>query len=139
MAKDNQINVRVNDRTNEAIEDFAEDKDYTKTEAVRRMVEGRLVGEGYMEGIAATDGGFIEEVEATQEAVQDTQERVDTLSAEIQEFRSGLSTLAPGLFVAFIWGIVATGFSLPLWLHISSGVLVIAYLLYLNYQVIYNV
>jgi hypothetical protein len=71
MAKDNQINVRVNDRVNSAIEDFAETNDYTKTEAVRRMVEGRLAGEGYIDGVAITDGaGLSDEVEATRNEIE---------------------------------------------------------------------
>jgi hypothetical protein len=48
MPKDNQILVRVNDPMKEAVEEFAEDRDYNKAEASRKILESRLKGEGYL-------------------------------------------------------------------------------------------
>jgi hypothetical protein len=48
MPKENQILVRVNDPMNNAVEEFAEDRDYNKAEASRKILESRLKGEGYL-------------------------------------------------------------------------------------------
>lgn len=48
MTKENQILVRVNDPMNNAVEEFAEDRDYNKAEASRKILESRLKGEGYL-------------------------------------------------------------------------------------------
>jgi CRISPR/Cas system-associated endonuclease Cas1 len=48
MPKDNQILIRVNDPMEKAVEEFAEDRDYNKAEASRKILESRLKGEGYL-------------------------------------------------------------------------------------------
>jgi len=83
MAKDNQILVRVNNPTNEAVEDFAEKYDYTKAEAVRRMVEDRLAGEGHLEsGRAVPDGGEI--LNRIDSIEQQQTQRLDEIEQDIE-------------------------------------------------------
>jgi hypothetical protein len=84
MAKDNQILVRVNDPTDEAIESFAEKHDYTKAEAVRRMVEDRLAGEGHMgDNRAVPDGGqILNRIEAVEKSQQN---RLDEIDRKVEE------------------------------------------------------
>jgi hypothetical protein len=137
MAKDNQINVRVNDRTNEAIENFAEDKDYIKTEAVRRMVEGRLAGEGYLEGVAVSDGGqLVNEIETNRTAVQqaqneleNTRSEVSNLSEEIEEFKSSMKIMAPSIFVSLFWIGATSAVDFPSNWLVGTGLAVIGFLL----------
>jgi len=144
MAKDNQINVRVNDRTNEAIEKFAEDKDYIKTEAVRRMVEGRLAGEGYLEGVAVSDGGqLVSEIETNRTAVQqaqneleNTRSEVSNLSEEIEEFKSSMKIMAPSIFLSLFWIGATSAVEFPSSALIASGLGVIAVLVVSYYRVI---
>jgi hypothetical protein len=137
MAKDNQINVRVNDRTNEAIENFAEDKDYIKTEAVRRMVEGRLAGEGYLEGVAVSDGGTLiedrlEAVEQRQQTIKNNQEQTAT---EIENLFKYLRTLSKPLLAALLWFGVTSAVSIPGTIpEVATGVLLVIWLGYATYK-----
>ena len=55
MAKDNQIAVRMKDPTYEAVREFSEEHDLTNAEAIRRMIEDRLAGEGYLSGSGRVD------------------------------------------------------------------------------------
>jgi hypothetical protein len=110
MAKDNQVLVRVNDPTNEAIEDFAEDHDYNKAEAVRRIVEDRLAGQGYLDlpaGSAIPDGGeILSKTEEIGSRTEEIESRVNDLDEQIEEVneQSGISNrLLLLLSLAFLW------------------------------------
>jgi hypothetical protein len=146
MAKDNQINVRVNDRTNQAVEDFADDKDYTKVEAVRRMVEGRLAGEGYLEGVAISDGGqLVSEIETNRTAVQqaqneleNTRSEVSNLSEEIEEFKSSMKIMAPSIFLSLLWIGATSAVDLPSNWLVGTGLALIGLLLVSFYRVADN-
>jgi hypothetical protein len=146
MAKDNQINVRVNDRTNQAVEDFADDKDYTKVEAVRRMVEGRLAGEGYLEGVAISDGGqLVSEIETNRTAVQqaqneleNTRSEVSNLSEEIEEFKSSMKIMAPSIFLSLLWIGATSAVDLPSNWLVGTGLALIGLLLVSFYWVADN-
>ena len=78
MPKENQILVRVNDPMDNAVEEFAEDRDYTKAEASRKILESRLKGEGYLQRHYGDndleplpDGGqVVEKIEEVEKEVQ---------------------------------------------------------------------
>jgi len=86
MSKDNQIAVRFNDRTYEAVKKFAEEYDLTHAEAIRRITEGRLAGEGYLSGPTLADGGQgFEKVEETHDIVEEVSDEVSSLSKQLDD------------------------------------------------------
>jgi len=103
MAKNNQILVRVNDPTNEAVENYAEEYDLNKAEAVREMAQRVLRGEGYLEtpGPAISDGGVVEKIDQTNDEIEKTQQKVEELNADIKKtinkHRSPLYIMVLGL------------------------------------------
>lgn len=113
MPKDNQYLVRVNDPTSKAIEEFAEDRDFNHAEAIREIVQSRLVSEGYLPkqyygGPAMADGGEIRELEAKIDQQTARQDRLMWMS------------LASILWIA---GEVTVGY--PAWFVIISGILLV--------------
>jgi hypothetical protein len=140
MAKDNQIALRINDRTNEAVEQFAEEYDYNNAEAVRIILKDRLAGQGYLDEprSAMTDGGEItEKIEHTQEQVQKTRSEVGSLSREIQDFKSTTSKMLPSFFVSLLWIGIISAFELSPSVVAGSGIAMIA-LLFLSYYRVFN-
>lgn len=86
MAKDNQIAVRVNDPTYEAIKEYADEYDLTRAEAVRRMSERVLTGEGYLSGPARADGGqVIERLDEIEQSHQEEFNRIESTIDTLQE------------------------------------------------------
>jgi heme oxygenase len=92
MAKDNQILVRVNDPTNESVEEFAEDRDLNKAEAVRKIVESRLKGEGYLQRHYDNDvepipdgGQIMEKLDGIEKEVSESSSSVSELKKEAEE------------------------------------------------------
>ena len=141
MSKDNQIAVRFNDRTYEAIEKFAEEYDLTYAEAIRRITEGRLAGEGYLSGPTLADGGqAFEKVDETHDIVEEVSDEVSSLSKQLddtEEVSEEVASLSEQvgqimlpLTLAVLWigfevtvgipfapvGTVVTGIPLALWL-----------------------
>ena len=86
MPKENQILVRVNDPMDNAVEEFAEDRDYTKAEASRKILESRLKGEGYLQRHYGDndleplpDGGqVVEKIEEVEKEVQRVSESINS-------------------------------------------------------------
>jgi hypothetical protein len=114
MAKDEQLLIRMNGRTKDAIEDFAEEYEYNTSEAARKMIKGRLAGEGYLEGATVVDGGMAEgvderledldgELQDTRSKVEYTQSEVKNLSEKIDETKSDFRKIGPGLIVCLLW------------------------------------
>lgn len=115
MAKDNQISVRVNDPTYEAIQSFAEKYDYTKAEAARRMIEDRLAGEGHLEsGRAVPDGGeILNRIEAVE---QQQAQRLDEIETDLEDeptkfekWVDGMWSWSAGLTLAGVIAYVVSG------------------------------
>jgi hypothetical protein len=141
MSKDNQIAVRFNDRTYEAITEFADEYDLTYAEAIRRITEGRLAGEGYLSGPTLADGGqAFEQVEETHDIVEEVSDEVSSLSnqldnteevsEEVASLSERIEKIMLPLTLAILWigfevtvgiprdpvGTVVTGIPLALWL-----------------------
>jgi uncharacterized coiled-coil DUF342 family protein len=141
MSKDNQIAVRFNDRTYEAVKKFAEEYDLTHAEAIRRITEGRLAGEGYLSGPTLADGGQgFEKMEETHDIVEEVSDEVsslskqlddtDDVSQEVASLSEQLQKIMLPLTVAILWigteatvgipysplSVVVTGVPLILWL-----------------------
>lgn len=86
MAKDHQIAVRINDRTHDAIQEFADEYDLNQAEAVRRMVEARLAGEGYLSGPAVADGGIAQQVNDRLDDIENHQKnRLDEIDQKVEK------------------------------------------------------
>jgi hypothetical protein len=131
MAKDNQVAIRINDPTYEAIEEFAQRNDYTKAEAVRRIVEGRLAGEGYLDGIAVADGGIEERLEDTEESIQKEVNRVSTkIETRLDSQQSSQKKLNYSIIAGLLFIAVEVAFGLPAWVTISFGLVLFAGLAY---------
>jgi hypothetical protein len=128
MTKSNQIAVRLNDRTYEAVEEFAEDYDLTHSEALRRITEGRLAGEGYLSGPTFADGG--QGVEEAEEIRDDVEQVSEELSEEVSAVSEQIGAIMLPLSLSILWigfqttvgfpfppfGTVVTGIPLMLWL-----------------------
>jgi hypothetical protein len=141
MAKDHQIAVRVNTPTNKAIKEFAEKHDYTKAEAVRRMVEARLAGEGHMEGATITDGGITEQIDnqfdeiksVQKDSIQQIESEVSEASKTIEDLRDlevHLKKISVPILLSLLWiGIEAT-FGVPggTPVVVGSGLLLVSWL-----------
>jgi len=146
MSKDNQIAVRFNDRTYEAIKKFADEYDLTYAEAIRRITEGRLAGEGYLSGPTLADGGqAFEQVEETHDIVEDVSDEVSSLSSqldntedvseEVASLSEQIEKIMLPLSLALLWigieltvgipspvGTAVTGIPIILWLaYIQLG------------------
>ena len=86
MPKENQILVRVNDPMDNAVEEFAEDRDYTKAEASRKILESRLKGEGYLRRQYGNDdleplpdgGQVVEKIEEVEKEVQKVSQNLNS-------------------------------------------------------------
>jgi hypothetical protein len=138
MAKDNQINIRVNDAMDEAIEEYREDRDFTKPEACRRMLESRLVADGYLEGVVRSDGGeLVDEIEATQNGIETTQSQIEATQSEVSELKSEFHQLVPVFLIALFWIGIESAVGIPFGSAgtISSGMAVMAIVLYRYYEV----
>ena len=105
MAKDNQIAVRVNDPTYEAIQEYASNYDLTNAEAVRRMSERVLAGEGYLDGPSKVipDGGEIrEKIEESNKKSDEIQAEVKGLNELLRQVLILLSAIIPiGAMIGF--------------------------------------
>jgi hypothetical protein len=114
MPKENQILVRVNDPMDNAVEEFAEDRDYTKAEASRKILESRLKGEGYLRRQYGNDdleplpdgGQVLSKLESIDQRVDDTEslakEVIDELEASGEINRPDYYLIALQLAVIFI-------------------------------------
>jgi len=93
MPKDNQILIRVNDPMEKAVEEFAEDRDYNKAEASRKILESRLKGEGYLQRHYGDndlepmpDGGqIIEKLEDIEEEVSGSESTILGSNADVEK------------------------------------------------------
>jgi len=128
MAKDNQIAVRFNDPTYEAIQEFAENKDFSQAEAVRKCTESRLAGEGYLDGPAVADGGEVVE------KIEDVDEKLDTMnsavSSDIQDYRADLKMFYVVLAFSLLWIGVAQIATVPWWVVVGTGSIVLVSVIY---------
>lgn len=140
MAKDEQILIRMNNRTKESIEDFAEEYEYNTSEAARKMIKGRLAAEGYLEGATVVDGGrpesmdeqvedIQENVAATQSQVEATQSQVGVLKEEITQLKN---TVGPALLLCLVYigAEVSVGIPGGPAVVAGTGIACLAYLLY---------
>jgi hypothetical protein len=125
MPKDNQVLVRVNDQTHEAIQEYKQDRDFNKAEACRRMIETRLVSEGYMEGVVRSDGGIEEAVTNLSDEIDQTQSEVTAVYDEIEEFKSSMRQTGPSLILALLWIGITSAYNLPSLFTVSTGVAII--------------
>lgn len=131
MAKDNQIAVRINDRTHEAVQEFANEYELNQAEAVRRMIEARLAGEGYLSGPTVADGGIIEQVSDDLEDIKDQQEDLDQSLEKRSRDRFLLNSL---LVVSVIWLATAVTIGFGTIATIVSGLALMGSLVYLYFQ-----
>lgn len=121
--KDKQVLIRITEEQNEAIEEFAEDREYNKSEAVRKIVVSRLVGDGYLEdGVLLADGGLQREINHTQNQVRE-------LSKEVDEVVNFLHQVGPTLALAFAWFVTDAVIGLSDVVSIVSGLGIIALLI----------
>ena len=135
MAKDNQILIRINDPMNEAVEEFAEDRDYNKAEASRKILESRLKGEGYLRRHYGDndlepmpDGGEIKN------QLNSVHEEVNSVQEEVKEQNQYQSYLNLTFAVTALWFVVYFTFGFtPLWTAIT-GIPLVCILAYLVYQ-----
>lgn len=133
MAKDEQILIRMNSRTKESIEDFAEEYEYNTSEAARKVIKGRLAAEGYLEGATVVDGGMSEsmdeQVEDIQEDVAATQSQVGVLREEITELKN---TVGPALLLCLVYIGAEVSIGIPGGPAVvaASGIACLVYLLY---------
>jgi hypothetical protein len=133
MTKDNQINFRVNDPTNEAIEEFAEKHDFTKAESVRRMVEDRLAGEGYLSHrshTVVTDGGELKK--EIGELHSDLNELSNDFDSEIDDVatRTIRSQRIDGVtLLGILWIGVHVIMTLPTWVTGVTGIALVVLLI----------
>jgi len=143
MSKDNQIAVRFNDKTYEAVKKFAEEYDLTYAEAIRRITEGRLAGEGYLSGPTLADGGqAFEKVDETHDIVEDVSDEVSSLSEqfddteevseEVASLSEQLNEIMLPVTAAILWiGIeVAVGFPRPPIGAVITGIPLLLWLIY---------
>lgn len=148
MAKDEQLLIRMNGRTKDAIEDFAEEYEYNTSEAARKMIKGRLAGEGYLEGATVVDGGMSEgvdqqideldgEIRETQDEIEATQREIRTAQSEIQELASSIKAIGPAIGLALIWIGVQSSVGIPggTLAVAVSGFAVLLIMLYQYYEV----
>ena len=92
MPKENQILVRVNDQMDNAVEEFAEDRDYTKAEASRKILESRLKGEGYLRRQYGDDdleplpdgGQVISKIESIERQIDDKESLAEEVITELE-------------------------------------------------------
>lgn len=114
MPKDNQIAVRVNDPTHDAIKEYAEEYDLTQAGAVREMTERVLRGEGYLDtpGAAIPDGGEIAE-------------QFDAQAEQITHLQRTQQTATAGTLVGLLWVGVVLALDLPSWAVIATGSLLV--------------
>jgi chromosome segregation ATPase len=149
--KDEQLLIRLNSRTKEAIEDFADEYEYNQSEAARKIMKGRLAAEGYLEGATVVDGGMSEgvdqqieeldgEIRETQDEIETTQQEVRTTLSEIEELKSSIKAVGPAIGLALIWIGVQTSVGIPggTLAVTVSGFAVLLIMLYQYYEVMLN-
>ena len=135
MPKDNQILVRVNDPTNRAIEEFAEDRDYNKAEAVREIAKSRLTSEGYLNQElygnpdAIADGGEIkEQLDSVEKKLDSTEEKI----GKKQKYQNYLNLI---LAVSLVWIGIQLVADLGALISAVTGIPLIAGIGYFYYQI----
>lgn len=67
-----QVQARADSDTVRAMEEYAEERDITRSEAIRRLLRQSLAQEGY--GVAAADGGMVDAVENLEERIDEIEE-----------------------------------------------------------------
>jgi hypothetical protein len=126
MAKRNQINFKVNDRTKAGIEEFAEDYEFNQAETVREIVKDRLAAEDYIPSDRAVpDGGQLPtkaDIEEVENALKDLEKGSDG-TEETQSLIQFQTLLIAAGFV-FIAAELSVG--LPDLLVIFGGLLILA-------------
>lgn len=149
MAKDKQVLVRMNNPTYEAIQSFADDYDVTKAEAMRRIAEGRLAAQGYLNqpgDMAMTDGGqplTKSEAESlfqsTTDQVDSKIDQVDSKVDEIEE-RSKPTITDKLVLISVMWIGIGIAAGTPTWFPEVTYMLYIGlifvYLLYTSFGMI---
>lgn len=106
------IQTRADADTIEALEAFAEERDITRSEAIRRLIRTGLAQEGHP--VAATDGAG---------QLADRLEAIETRQAE-REQAERLQTLALLAGLAYLVATLTLGLSGLLWAAVGIGAIV---------------
>jgi hypothetical protein len=143
MAKDKQVLVRMNDPTYEAVQSFADDYDVSKAEAMRRIAEGRLAVQGYLDkpgGLAMADGGqplTKSEAESLFESTTDqVDSKIDQIDSKVEKVQeeSDQSFHNRIVLIAVMWIGIGIAAGTPSWFpevtYILYIGLILVYLLY---------
>lgn len=139
MAKDKQVLVRLTEEQNEALQEFAEDRDYNKSEAGRKILVSRLVGDGYLEeGILLADGGIHSELDRLGSQLQEHHDGLDNNLSQIEQKVERRSILVKEIFILLagmiVWltGIASGVVPTSIILAFGTLLLVASLLLYIN-------
>lgn len=141
MAKE-MLGAKVSPRTMERLEGYADQEGISKSEATQRLLDKGLdVQESDMRLVKVRgDGGTVieDELKFTQNQVQNTKSEVDSLSQEIEEFKSAVGRMSPSLSAGLFWIGLTSAFEFPISVTVGTGIAVIVFLLFSYYRVIVN-
>jgi|APHM01.1.fsa_nt_gi Ribbon-helix-helix protein, copG family. len=107
------ISARLATSTVENLEEYAERKDISKSEAINRLLDQSLEIENNEASVVIADGGghIEEKINSTENEIQQTQDTVNQLKTEIEKLRqetkedvtqNGLSWVMLGIGLAFL-------------------------------------
>ena len=135
MPKDNQILVRVNDPTNSAIEEFAEDRDYNKAEAVREIAKSRLTSEGYLNQELYGNPDAIPDGGEVKQKLDSVEEKLDSTEEKIGREQRNQNYLNLILVVSLVWIGIQLVVELGAFITGVTGISLIAVIAYFYYQI----
>jgi hypothetical protein len=126
------LGAKIAPRTLDRLEEYADKEGISKSEAADRMIkQGLDVQESDMRLVPVqADGGTVIEDE-----LEHTQTKVDSLSREIEEFKSSISRLAPSVLTGLAWIGLVSAFELPTSVVVGTGIAVIGFLVWSYYRV----
>lgn len=134
------LTARLSERTLERLEEYSDREGMSKSKAADNMIrQGLDVQESDMRLVPVkSDGGTVieDELEHTQDQIQETKSEVDSLSREIQDFKSTTAKMLPSFFVSFLWIGFSSAFEFSNFVTAGTGIAVIAFLLASYYRVI---
>lgn len=126
------LGAKVAPRTLDRLEEYADKEGISKSEAADRMIkQGLDVQESDMRLVPVqADGGTVIEDE-----LEHTQTKVDSLSREIEEFKSSTRRLTPSFLMGLAWIGLVSAFDLSSSVVVGTGIAVIGFLVWSYYRV----